>query len=191
MARLVFPSDGDRLVFVSGVPNAPLRSAVGATFVVYTDADATVLANIQELDSTPIVDSTLVVNADSLLPLFLGPDGATTLYLHQQVGGDEIITIHAGEQPGPPGPSGPPGPDGPPGPQGDPGVVSYRHVQSSPSAVWTVNHNLGYRPGGVYVEDSSHTPVAGRVHHIDANTLTISFFVGGVAAAMGGEADIS
>lgn len=92
---------------------------------------------------------------------------------------------------GPPGDPGPRGLVGPPGAAGNDGLVSYRHVQSVAAEVWTVVHNLGYRPGGIYVEDSSHRAVSGRVTHIDANTLTISFFVAGVPAATGGEADIS
>lgn len=71
------------------------------------------------------------------------------------------------------------------------GVSSHRHVQSPSAAVWTVNHNLGYRPGGIYVEDSSHREMRPRVEHINANTLTLSFFVNGIPAATGGEADIS
>lgn len=43
-------------------------------------------------------------------------------------------------------PTGPVGPQGPIGPQGLPGAPAYVHTQSSPSNVWTINHNLGYRP---------------------------------------------
>jgi hypothetical protein len=46
----------------------------------------------------------------------------------------------------------------PPGPPGA-GVMRYEHQQVSPLAVWTVNHNFGYRPdvtlysaGGMQVE---------------------------------------
>jgi hypothetical protein len=50
----------------------------------------------------------------------------------------------------------------------------YVHTQSSPSDLWTVNHNLGYRPvievlsdGGLVVEAS--------VAHISVNQAQISF----------------
>lgn len=39
---------------------------------------------------------------------------------------------------------GPPGPPGPPG--GGTGSGTYEHNQASPSALWTINHNLGFRP---------------------------------------------
>lgn len=33
------------------------------------------------------------------------------------------------------------------GPRGAPGAVpTYTHVQSSPLALWVINHNLGFRP---------------------------------------------
>lgn len=73
---------------------------------------------------------------------------------------------------------------GPIGPRGLPGA-SYRHVQSSPSALWTVAHDLGYRPA-VTVEDSGGTVVIGDVVHVDANHLTITF-----GAAFGGYANLS
>lgn len=64
-------------------------------------------------------------------------------------------------------------------PKGD---AHYPHTQSTPSAVWTVNHNLGKRPA-VSAEDSSGAPVEGVVSHLDENTLTITF-----SAAFGGVA---
>lgn len=66
------------------------------------------------------------------------------------------------------GPPGPPGPDGPEGPAGPAGVpASYEMTQSSSSADWTVNHNLGYHPvvtvlspgGAQVVADILHTTV--------------------------------
>lgn len=32
--------------------------------------------------------------------------------------------------------------------------VGYQHVQNTPSTVWTVQHNLGFHPGGITVYDS-------------------------------------
>lgn len=39
------------------------------------------------------------------------------------------------------------------GPQGPPGPMSgtYVHVQTIPASVWTIQHGLGYDPGGVTV----------------------------------------
>lgn len=40
-----------------------------------------------------------------------------------------------------------PGPPGPPGPQGESASdLSYLHLQPTPSATWTINHNLGLKP---------------------------------------------
>ena len=64
--------------------------------------------------------------------------------------------------------------------------VRHVHSQDSASALWTVNHNLGAKPGGVTVVDSGDTVVYGNVAYLNLNTLTISF-----AAAFGGKAYIS
>lgn len=103
-----------------------------------------------------------------------------------------VSIVNAGPM-GPGGPEGPTGPTGPTGPQGPAGTgaVSYRHVQSTPASVWTITHNLGYRPGGIFVEDTAHNQVNGRVQHVDANSLTISFFVSTTPSAMAGEAELS
>lgn len=65
------------------------------------------------------------------------------------------------------------------GPAGNSGSASarYSHTQASASAVWTIPHNLGFRPvvaiftvGGVEI-------LAGEVIHLTLNTLTITFDV--------------
>jgi len=67
----------------------------------------------------------------------------------------------------------------------------YRHVQGAPAAVWTVQHNLGYFPGGIAVRDSAGQIRVGRVDYVDRNTVTISFFKAGTPVAFSGEAFIS
>lgn len=52
---------------------------------------------------------------------------------------------------------------------------SYTHIQSVASPVWTVNHNLGYRPGGISVVDSAETQVIGDIDYVSDNILTITF----------------
>lgn len=82
------------------------------------------------------------------------------------------------------GPAGPAGVQGPAGPQGAAGIgdKSYTHQQLSPSAVWTIIHNLNKFPA-VEVVDSGGTVVEGDINYTDANTLTVTFSVqfGGVA----------
>ena len=64
------------------------------------------------------------------------------------------------------GPAGPPGSAGPAG-------ATFEHAQSSPSASWTVNHNLGFYPS-VEVMDAARREVEADVLHISANQLIVS-----------------
>lgn len=66
------------------------------------------------------------------------------------------------------------------------GASAYTHVQSTPAAEWTVNHALGFYPGGVTVIDSAGTTVEGDIAYIDPSTLTLTF-----AAAFAGTAYLS
>lgn len=50
----------------------------------------------------------------------------------------------------------------------------HRHVQSSPSAVWAVAHNLGKRPS-VMVVDTALTVVDGDIEYVDDNHVEITF----------------
>ena len=67
-----------------------------------------------------------------------------------------------------------------------PSGSSYTHNQGVASAVWTIPHGLGYRPGGVIVIDSGGTEWIGEPAYPDANTLTLTF-----TTAFGGTAYIS
>jgi len=60
---------------------------------------------------------------------------------------------------------------GPQGPQGVAGA-GYDFVQSSPSASWTINHNLGYKPG-VDVYDSGSQQIQAEVSHTSVNQTVI------------------
>lgn len=75
----------------------------------------------------------------------------------------EVITTYLGE----PGKPGPPGEPGPPGPPVDKSTLSFDYSQHHPSALWTVIHNLGFRPVAVRVHD-----LAGREH--DPEVVTSS-----------------
>lgn len=50
----------------------------------------------------------------------------------------------------------------------------YEFAQNIPLPVWTVNHNLGYKPNSIEVEVSGEI-VWTRHDHIDDNTFTVSF----------------
>jgi hypothetical protein len=65
------------------------------------------------------------------------------------------------------GPKGDTGADGPSG-------QSYTFEQQSSSTVWTVNHNLGFRPS-VVVQDYGSNTFEGDVRYLSTNALTITF----------------
>ena len=63
---------------------------------------------------------------------------------------------------------------------------SYSHTQGTPATTWTINHNLGYEPGGVAIVDSSGTIVTGTVTYSSVDRIVVSF-----TSAFGGKAYIS
>jgi hypothetical protein len=54
---------------------------------------------------------------------------------------------------------------------------AYEHVQSTPSIVWTVNHNLGRSPGSVRVLSPGGVELFADVLETSLNQLTVSFVV--------------
>lgn len=52
--------------------------------------------------------------------------------------------------------------------------VSYEHIQSSPSEEWTIQHNLGFFPGGVMLVDSANREFKAEIVQINENTLRVS-----------------
>lgn len=63
---------------------------------------------------------------------------------------------------------------GRPGRDGADADLHYRHVQSTPSASWTIAHNLGKRPS-VSVVDSAGTNIVGNFEYVDDNNCTLTF----------------
>ena len=64
------------------------------------------------------------------------------------------------------------GPAGRDGVDGRGGV--YRHSQTTPSATWTINHNLGF-VANVSIEDADGFDVVGAITHPTPNTTVIEF----------------
>lgn len=62
----------------------------------------------------------------------------------------------------------------PVGMQGPPGGIAARFVQVSPDALWTVNHNLGFRPQ-VTVLSPGGLEIEAAIQHISVNQFTVSF----------------
>lgn len=65
-----------------------------------------------------------------------------------------------------------PGPTGPAGPAG----VAFVHVQSVASAIWTINHNMGYRPS-TELTDPGFREMDGDVLHPTVNQTVVKFNV--------------
>lgn len=66
------------------------------------------------------------------------------------------------------------GPVGPPGPPLSPASASYFHTQGAASYVWTIHHNLGFRPNISCFEDDD-VEIHGEIFHVDVNTLTVTY----------------
>lgn len=68
------------------------------------------------------------------------------------------------------------GPEGPQGPAGEDGSGdrTYVHTQTTASATWTIDHNMGKRPS-VDVADSAGTKVMGRVTWPSGNRVVVIF----------------
>lgn len=72
------------------------------------------------------------------------------------------------------GDTGATGATGAPGQDGEDVDLNYVHIQNSPSAHWTVNHNLHKFPS-VTVVDSALTTVIGQVSFVDSDNIVIDF----------------
>lgn len=62
--------------------------------------------------------------------------------------------------------------------------AGYEHEQVSPSATWTINHNLGAKPAAVTVFDTSGQQWVGDVTHPTANQTVITFAAGFAGVAI-------
>ena len=71
------------------------------------------------------------------------------------------------------GPQGPPGAQGEVGPPGPSGTPLYVHTQSTPATVWTINHNLGFRPS-VELLDSGSQEIDGDISHPTVNQTVVT-----------------
>lgn len=61
------------------------------------------------------------------------------------------------------------------GPQGaaGPAAQGYEHTQSQPASLWTIAHNLGFRPS-VSVRTDGGLEVIADIQHLSSNTLTVT-----------------
>lgn len=67
------------------------------------------------------------------------------------------------------------------------GQIAYHHEQGPASSLWTIHHNLGFRPGGVRVKDTAGADWYGwAITDVNLNTLTLDLGV-----SMAGTAELS
>lgn len=53
----------------------------------------------------------------------------------------------------------------------------YVHHQSAAASLWTIVHNLGYKPAGILVKDSADEQwLPGQITYINDNILSLNFF---------------
>lgn len=110
--RFLFPDEGQRIIYTPGVRRgSALTSAAGLEVFIWDEEIGGSLAEIIFLDESP-VEQPLVVDEDSRLPQFYGPDGISVLWA-QYAGDDERWALSAQAEdriakfpPGPVGPSG-------------------------------------------------------------------------------------
>jgi len=67
-----------------------------------------------------------------------------------------------------------PGIPGPAGPGGTGGIAAYVHQQSTPATVWTINHNLGFRPS-VELYNSGMQEIDADIAHPSINQTVVTF----------------
>jgi hypothetical protein len=59
------------------------------------------------------------------------------------------------------------------GPQGPAGGAAFVYQQVAPATVWTINHNLGYRPS-VELLDAGSQEIDGEVAHPSVNQTVVT-----------------
>lgn len=94
MTRYLFPDDP--FLFRVSAPGSPLYSTINDPLVVYSDAGATSLADIEHVDHTPVFQSALMLNGTAIIPNFYGPDGVTDLWAQEPGGNIFQLTASSG-----------------------------------------------------------------------------------------------
>jgi hypothetical protein len=58
------------------------------------------------------------------------------------------------------------------------GSTAYVHTQNSSASLWTISHNLGFRPDVCITTTGGVEILAGEVTHLSVNVLQINFDAG-------------
>jgi hypothetical protein len=96
MARLAYPDESSRWTFRPGPAGAAFLSVAGQTARVFLDSAGTTPAlDLLDADSLPLTTGVLLVDQNSFLPDFFGPDGVDTLWV--SVNGGAVTAVNARE----------------------------------------------------------------------------------------------
>lgn len=157
MARNRFPIDRTALILQGAYE--PVLTPPRTGIQIFSDANATALADIRELDGSAIAQSTIYAE-DGLIPEFLGPDGAVRVYGKNLGSTAAAVPMFAQIVSG----------------GGGGGPANFVFTQSTPQSVWTVAHNLGQYPSAVSVfsADMQTQYDEFSVRHTDVNNLLVS-----------------
>jgi len=161
--RLIYPQD--RIAYVYKRAGDPIIMPGRVLLTVYLDEECTQLADIQDLEALAVPQSRLYVGADGLVPEFYGPpDGTALLWV---LAGESVVPYKIDAQPGPRISA---------VEQAQTRPIAYVHDQLATAGTWSIAHNLGFRPGGVTVQDTAGTTIIGAdVTYIDDNNLQLNF----------------
>lgn len=91
MARLIGPDEASREV--KTIVGRTFRSKAGRPAQLWADEAATVPADVLNLDGSAIPNSTVTIDANSMLPLMQFPEGVDTIYV--QVDGGPVWPVYA------------------------------------------------------------------------------------------------
>jgi hypothetical protein len=157
VARYRFPIDRTALILQGAYE--PVLTPPRTGIQIFSDANATALADIQNLDGSAIAQSTVYAEG-GLIPEFLGPDGVVRVYGKNLGSTAAAIPMFAQIVSG----------------GGGGGTANFVFTQSTPQSVWTVAHNLGQYPSAVSVfsTDLQMQYDEFSIRHTDVNHLLVS-----------------
>lgn len=173
--RYLFPDD--RMAYLIGPANGQILSAFNQVLRVYLDsAGSTLATDLQTSEGLSLTSGQLVIDSNSQIPVFFGPDGFTKLYIGSAQGGliapvyadisQRLTELEAGGGL-------------------TTSALGKTFTQDIPSATWTITHTLPFRPN-VAIVDSAGTEVIGDVAYLNDTTIRVSF-----GSAFGGYAYLS
>ena len=157
MARNRFPIDRTALILQGEYE--PVLTPPRTGIQVFSDENATMLADIRDLSGSAIANSTIYAEG-GLIPEFLGPDGAVRVYGKSLGSTGPVVAMFAQIVAG----------------GGGGGIANFVFTQSTPQSVWTVAHNLGQYPSAVSVFSADMQTQFDEfsVRHTDVNNLLVS-----------------